>query len=487
MISSRTTANFPARCLFLFSGLFVPLLLISCQKDRPVANKAHLAKPMIWGGERVAQQDALAGTAVAIMKSNGFPFCTGVYLGGQIIATAAHCLTEITSPLAYISFDLQTPTDWNPVYGNRGPNSPNSRKIRSFVTHAEFDPGRFTKANLSKEPSSPLFDLGMLIFEGAAPTGARAAEIVPPTQSIGPETELMLAGYGRSDSSGGDYGRLYKVLTHVGQLRATSLEIVDGPNLEKGSCVGDSGGPVMAKTKASNPGEADSRGSYLLSGLVSYGPSDCGLGKGFNTDLRYFVDWVAEKKACLDLASGTADDSVALKNSCGASAVLMKDLVPTSRGSFYDICVHRSPGTSSFHTMTVLLDQLGTQNCLEAAALSTRVKALDLSHKDLVDIAPLEHFVSLEELDLSYNKISESKPLASLQNLKKLSLLQSGLEKNLFSTLGIEEKFSVYGRTPSGKAIHPWLWLSAISPGLQELNGVGLDEIPFQFAQSAER
>jgi hypothetical protein len=469
------------------------LILNGCSRPKNDSKNVHnhLSRLNIWGGEKVGLQDPLAGTAVAITKANGFPFCTGVYLGGQIVVTAAHCLTEIQAPLAYISFDLETPTEWDPTYGNLGPNSPNTRKIRAFITHESFDAGRFSTANLLKEPNTPLFDLGILIFDGIAPVGAKAAALMSTDQLIGPETELMLAGYGRSDARGGDYGRLYKVLTKVGQLRSVSLEIVDGPNSEKGSCVGDSGGPVMAKSEIpkSTPNSPGVE-SFSLSGLVSYGPSDCGIGKGFNTDLRYFTEWVESRRKCIENAVWLGSDTSALKAKCGQSAAVMKDYVPVAKGSFYESCLHRTQGTSFDHTMQVLLGKLGTTDCLVAAKLSTQIKNLDLSHEEIVNIEPLEHFVYLEELDISYNQISEAKALASLQNLKKIHLFQSGIDNG--QTASAPRPFSHLRDLANGQflkarmsdesfqsnKLSQWLWLSAISPHLSFLGGFDLDDVP---------
>ena len=76
---------------------FMPFLLAilsGCARPEMRAADAH-SKPSIWGGQRVEASDPLAGATVALIRSNGYPFCTGSFMGANMVLTAAHCVTNV--------------------------------------------------------------------------------------------------------------------------------------------------------------------------------------------------------------------------------------------------------------------------------------------------------------------------------------------------------------------------------------------------------
>jgi hypothetical protein len=339
-------------------------------------------------------------------------------MGGNVVLTAAHCITDVESPLNYVSFDLEMPTEFDPSYGDRGARSAKSRLITRTFLHEGFDRTRFSRKYVNIEPSQPLNDVALLTFQGPPPSDAHAVHLIAPGFGLLPGSAITIAGFGRSDAGGGDYGRLYKVDTHVGDLRNRSLEIVDGPNVDKGSCVGDSGGPVIV----SGPPDRSGRRKLTVTGIVSYGPSDCETGTGFNTDLRYFQKWVSSNLA--SLAAGGLP--------VGAKARDMATFVPTAEGSFFQMCMdrHRLPDDS--HTIEVVLSKLGASDCTSAAELALRVTELDLSGESIKRIDALRHFVALERLDLSHNRVEELEPISYLTNLKELNLEDAGIDWKAF-------------------------------------------------------
>jgi|GEM_PF-6662207 len=402
---------FAATCLTL-SALTSVVGACAPDTDEPSLSDSSV---QIWGGSRVAEADPLAGTTVALTRSNGFPFCTGTYLGRGAVLTAAHCVTGLDTPLLYVSFDLEVPTAFDPIYGDRGAASARSRRISRTVAHSAFDARRFSATNISHEPSRPLYDVGLVFFEGAAPSIARPVRLVDPNADVSPNSDITLAGYGRSDADGGDYGRLYKVSTRVGDIRSRSREIVDGPNTEKGSCIGDSGGPVLVGAHAG--------GIPTVTGIVSYGPSDCETGTGFNTDLRFFGDWVNSNARAVEIQGRPV------------SAVVndLDTFVPTAKGSFFQLCRDRAGGAPDDRkTVEAILTKLGTFDCGEAARLALSRTELDLSHLSLTSIRPLSHFVSLKALNLSHNAITELSPISYLAKLERLNLVEAGIQWNAY-------------------------------------------------------
>ena len=81
------------------------------------------------------------------------------------------------------------------------------------------------------------------------------------------------------------------------------------------------------------------------------------------------------------------------------------------------------------HTVEVLLEEAGTQNCEKANRKLSNLIELSLwGDKKISDLAPLASLTNLIYLDLRENKISNLKPLSKLTNLTHL-----GLEKNIIN------------------------------------------------------
>jgi hypothetical protein len=334
-------------------------------------------------------------------------------MGGNTILTAAHCVTGLASPLMYVSFDLETPTEFDPLYGDRGAQSEKSRRVSKTLVHAGFDSSRVSKQNVKFEPTEPINDVALVFFEGPPPANSRVVRVIEPGVDLAQGADITLAGFGYSDAGGGDYGRLYKVNTHVGGIRNTSLEFVDGPNVDKGSCLGDSGGPVIVGSTHPDSGLP----VLTVTGIVSYGPSECETGTGINTDLRFFHEWVSKNQ---DASHSNSPQSGQIND--------LRSFVPTAEGSFYQLCRDKEALPDFKHTLEVLLEKLGESDCHAAAAKALRVRELDLSHHAIQDIRPLSHFVALEKLDLSYNDIQELAPISYLNSLQELNLEYAGVQ-----------------------------------------------------------
>lgn len=89
---------------------------------------------------------------------------------------------------------------------------------------------------------------------------------------------------------GVDYPRCNQV--YASQRREIiNSQICAGGEKGKDSCRGDSGGPLMGTHK-------DSRGQayWYLAGLVSYGPSPCGMEgwPGVYTKVANYLDWIEQ-------------------------------------------------------------------------------------------------------------------------------------------------------------------------------------------------
>lgn len=91
--------------------------------------------------------------------------------------------------------------------------------------------------------------------------------------------------------------------------------------------------------------------------------------------------------------------------------------------SFSEFCFHKDelpPETR--HTVEVLLDIAGTDDCLEAERVLLNEEGLFLDARDITDLSPLATLKNLTYLNLSENKIYDLTPLQELKNLIDLDL-----------------------------------------------------------------
>src|SRR4028119_1737846 len=94
-----------------------------------------------------------------------------------------------------------------------------------------------------------------------------------------------------------------------------------------------------------------------------------------------------------------------------------------NRRTFADWCRQKadlSPETK--HTVDVLLEQAGTNDCDAADRKLSSLTELFLSGNVIGDITPLASLTNLTVLDLGFNALGDIKPLASLTNLTRLNL-----------------------------------------------------------------
>ena len=104
------------------------------------------------------------------------------------------------------------------------------------------------------------------------------------------------------------------------------------------------------------------------------------------------------------------------------SAVSAQTASPQTLG-FSDWCkVKVFMSTDTQHTIDVLLEVAGTQDCEKAESKLKSLTSLSLFHKQINDISLLDSFTNLTTLDLTLNNIIDLKPLVSLINITTLTL-----------------------------------------------------------------
>lgn len=201
----------------------------------------------IAGGTEVRDpNDAVARSTVALVDGKGAAFCTGTLVSPTVVVTAAHCITGADMALpVFVSFGIKAT--------GATVDAPNSRRISRFAVHPDYRPG-------DQPPPGPSYkarDVALLKLEREAPAGFVPVPVID--RDLGAASEpvpIVLAGYGLTWDRLGENGEMENA-NDTGTLRKVSLKTMDskewssksgliqyeGPN-GKGSCRGDSGGPM---------------------------------------------------------------------------------------------------------------------------------------------------------------------------------------------------------------------------------------------------
>lgn len=234
----------------------------------------------IIGGTDVPQGYPLARSVVGILIPTDRPpnpnspipgfLCTGVLLANNIVVTAAHCVEP-------------DPTKLIIYFGNAIlPQTPSLRPDGVAVSD-QWPAGR-TKPNDTPDTG----DIAILHLRGNIPAGYTPMPILPPNLEalIQPNDLLMTMGYGVSNGiAKTGQGILRVVPAKIANPRFGVTEFLLDQTQGKGTCHGDSGGPVLANIK----------GQIYLWGVISRGnqdPKDECSQRSASVKASYFKSWI---------------------------------------------------------------------------------------------------------------------------------------------------------------------------------------------------
>ncbi len=221
-----------------------------------------------------AANDDHAVVALLVEGDRGTALCTGTFVSPHVVVTAAHCITNemddsVAEPSAVRIHTHATIT---------------SNDATLAVTAVHPHPQFTRRAVMIAGTFAPIHDVAVLrtvtAFSGAPLPFARSS-FAP---SVG--SAVRLVGYGASSQEIGATIRL----GGMGRRRALGSEVtsvddllfIDDAGRDRGSCVGDSGGPVLGRIA----------GQESVIGIISFSPTQICSGPAINARLDVAASFV---------------------------------------------------------------------------------------------------------------------------------------------------------------------------------------------------
>lgn len=284
---------------------FLALSLTACSAAKQSAISSSADNAAIIGGEIVSADDSIAKSTVALVDIFQGGACTGTLLKNNVVLTAAHCVQNGPEVLrVYFGVDLKTAQAFAVKEAK-----PHSRYMEAMtelekVLQSVIDttvPGddRQKKLFTAMDEYKNWGDIALVKFEGEAPAGYVAAEVLEDGRYVQNGGTITLAGYGitkpysqqKPDEVEEDV--LRKVDIKIANAIFAETEVSFDQTEGRGACHGDSGGPAYVKV-----------GDKLkLFGITSRGLNDpedsCGQLAGY-TYLPAYLNWVSETMAAFE-------------------------------------------------------------------------------------------------------------------------------------------------------------------------------------------
>ncbi|XP_017890039.2 uncharacterized protein LOC108630945 [Ceratina calcarata] len=270
-----------------------PLLPTDCGKD---------LSQRIVGGERTELDEFPWMALLEYVRPTGKSLsCGGVLISRRYVLTAAHCIKGKDMPSTWRLESVRlgeydTSSDRDCIQDGEDSvicaDDPVTIGIEEQITHENYRP----------TARDQRYDIALLrLARDVVFTNYIKPICLPPSSVIG--KKVFVAGWGKTEngSSSNVKLKLGLPLSDAEQCQSTygsaglTLgygQFCAGGQKGKDSCRGDSGGPLMSVDR-----DRDGNGKWTAVGIVSFGPSPCGMAgwPGVYTRVADFVPWILSK------------------------------------------------------------------------------------------------------------------------------------------------------------------------------------------------
>lgn len=187
--------------------------------------------------------------------------CSSALVGPDLLITAAHCVDGFSRITAFFDRDRDTA-----IYAQR------LIPAVEVAIHPDYQ---------SNGVEIAPHDIALIKLRSNAPSDYKPVPLATSDTSLVSGDEVLLAGFGITESGAGSGTLRYTLATYAGKDNLGRLEINDP--LRRGACSGDSGGPLFTLAN----------GRYKVAGVLSGGPIPC-RGVNYYTSVAEHLDFLSE-------------------------------------------------------------------------------------------------------------------------------------------------------------------------------------------------